>query len=113
MVNGEADFNISRGVQQGDVLSPLLFNCALESVMKRWEEKLRDHGWDVLSRMRTQRLTSVRYADDFMLFTKSSVEAVDMVKLLQEELRRAGLDMNAKNTQVLTTDTEWLLRQHP
>ena len=113
VVDEEADFHVSRGVRQEDVLSPLLFNCALESVMRKWKEKLRDHGWDVLSRTQTQRLTNVRYADDLMLFAKSLDEAVDMVNLLQEELRKAGLDMNAKKTKVMTTDSEHYLREHP
>lgn len=37
-------FQIGRGVRQGNVLSPLLFNAALEMVMRRWIPRLQDHG---------------------------------------------------------------------
>ena len=58
-------------------------------------------------------MTNVRYADDLMLFAKSLDEAVDMVNLLQEELRKAGLEMNAKKTKVMTTDGEYYTKAHP
>ena len=35
-LGGPDSFDIRRGVRQGDVLSPLLFNSALEIVMRRW-----------------------------------------------------------------------------
>ena len=38
VVGGDRTFPITRGVRQGDVLSPLLFNCVLEDAMREWKK---------------------------------------------------------------------------
>jgi hypothetical protein len=40
-------FNIPRGVKQGDVLSPMLFNFGLEHAMRNWKQFLKSHGLHV------------------------------------------------------------------
>ena len=97
-------FNIERGVRQGDVLSPMLFNSALESVMRRWKARLRNHG--LLPSPEHERLTNLRYADDLLLFAWSLEDATYMLDCLVEELSAAGLSVNAKKTKVMTTDAE-------
>ena len=41
---GKHNFRINRGVRQGDILSPLLFNAVLEQAMRKWKHKLDSHG---------------------------------------------------------------------
>ena len=86
IVAEQAEFEISRGVRQGDVLSPLLFNCALDDVMEKWKARLLEHGWDISPGSGAERLTNVRYADDVMLFAKGLDEAIQMMDQLHEEL---------------------------
>ena len=99
--NGSRTFQINRGVCQGDVLSSLLFNAALEIVFQRWKEKLRNHGWHIGSNQ--ENLTNTRYADDVLLYAKSMKELKEMLELLLDELRHVGLEMHESKTKILSS----------
>ena len=92
---------IQRGVKQGDIMSPLLFNCGLGVAMNRWKRQLVAHGFDV---NRLGRLTNIRYADDLILFPKSSAELVDMIELLSEEFAQIALTLDLAK-KIVTTFT--------
>ena len=94
-------FSIERGVRQGDVLSSLLFNAALEAVFVKWKQRLGEHGWHIGNH--TENLTNTRYADDVLLYAKSLRELQEMLQLLHDELRRVGLEMHESKTKVLTS----------
>ena len=114
LLEGALPFAIQRGVRQGDVLSPLLFNAALESVMRRWLRRL-ENRYGILLREgnSTHRLTDVRYADDLLLFARSAHEAMLMLEALQMELAVAGLSINASKTKVFTTDPVVMNSEEP
>ena len=78
--NGSAEFDILRGVKQGDTLSSLLFNAGLEHAFKKWKSRLKDHG--ILFAYDKERLTNIRYADDILLFGKTFDEILDMLGIL-------------------------------
>ena len=99
-------FDITRGVKQGDVLSPMLFNSGLEHAMRNWKQSLKSHGLHVGA---VDRLTNIRYADDLLLFAKSWKELVEMLELLVVELNRVGLQLNTSKTKLFTTS----YLQHP
>ena len=75
LVQGK-QFPIKRGVKQGDILSPLLFNNGLEHAMRKWKRHVQHCGLhcgdDELS-------TNVRYADDLMLYARSDSDFATMV----------------------------------
>ena len=98
-VNGKT-FPIQRGVKQGDVISPLLFNAGLEHAMRKWKLRLQHCGFDLGN---GEILTNVRYADDLMLYAKHCDELVFMMGIVIEELSSVGLHLNTSKTKILTT----------
>ena len=70
-------FRIMRGVRQGDILSPLLFNAALEQALRDWKCKLTNEGIGLSPN--EGRLTNIRYVDDLLLFAQSFDEAMGML----------------------------------
>ena len=93
-------FPIRRGVKQGDVISPILFNAGLEHAIRMWKARLIDHGIDIGS---TANLTNVRFADDLMIYAKSWRELVIMLESLEADLASVGLSLNAAKTRIFTT----------
>ena len=91
-VRGGSYFQIQRGVKQGDVISPMLFNAGLEKAMRSWKQRLTNHG--ILVSANSPRLTNTRYADDIMLYGKSLSEVQTMISWLIEELQIVGLQVN-------------------
>ena len=104
VLSDDRRFPISRGVRQGDVLSPLLFNSVLESAIQSWKRKLSsDCGVALVPDAEAERMTNIRFADDLLLFAKSMQEAVQMVDLLVEALREYGLELNMQKTKLMST----------
>ena len=64
-------FPIKRGVKQGDVLSPLLFNAGLEHAMKKWKFRVQPCGPHC---GHNELFTKVCYADNLTLYAKSDTD---------------------------------------
>ena len=102
-VNESKEFPIERGVKQGDILSPMLFNAIMEVLVHRWKQRVIDGGW--LVDVNLPRLQATRFADDVILYARSRDEVQEMLSLFQIELARMGLQLNMKKTKILTNDT--------
>ena len=96
-------FRITRGVRQGDVLSALLFNVALDAALDKWRSKLNGHGLRLSDDVSIPKLTNVRYADDLLLFSPTLSTGVEMLELLMEALADYGLEINTKKTKIFST----------
>ena len=81
------------------MISPLLFNAALEHALRKWKRKVAGQGFQLGG---TERLTNTRYTDDIMPFAKSVEKLVDMLELLYPELASVGLELNVAKTKILT-----------
>ncbi|MCI30164.1 RNA-directed DNA polymerase (Reverse transcriptase), partial [Trifolium medium] len=76
-------FNCSRGVRQGDPLSPLLF-CIAEEVLSRGISKLVENGQlDLIKGSRTCHVPSHSlYADDVMIFCNGKLSGLEALRVL-------------------------------
>lgn len=76
----------ARGIPQGAVISPFLCNVYLTS-------------WD--NRMAAKNLPFVRFADDFLVFSRSQAGAIKARVYVEKELKRLGLSLNPEKTRVV------------
>ena len=85
---------IRRGVRQGCVLSPDLFNIYSEMIMRELEdlEGIKIGG---------KNITNVRYADDTALIADSESKLQSLVDCLVRESNIKGLNVNITKTQVM------------
>jgi hypothetical protein len=93
-------FRIERGVRQGDPISPILFNSALEDLMRKlssqWAKK-KGYGIQVDNR----KLTNLRFADDLLLCANSFASAKSMLSDLMRVAEEYGLEVHETKTKFM------------
>ncbi|XP_047991511.1 DNA repair protein RAD50-like [Leguminivora glycinivorella] len=87
-----APIQISAGVKQGCLLSPLLFIILLDDVMRRVVKTPRGISWH------TKVLEDLDYADDIVLISPSLAHLKAKLESLQEEAEAMGLRINRRKT---------------
>jgi len=92
--NMSESLEIKRGVRQGCVLSPALFNMYTEYIFKHIEELT---GVKIGGR----NINNLRYADDTVLLAESEDDLQKIVNIVNEESKKFGLLMNAKKTKTM------------
>ena len=83
-------FQIGKGVHQGCILSPCLFNLYAEYIM-------RNAGLDeAQSRIKITRrnINHLRYADDTTLMAESEEELKSLLMKVKEESEKSGVKLN-------------------
>ena len=95
--NGEHSkfFKIEKGVRQGCILSPHLFNLYTEQIMR--EADLDDMG----IRIGGRNFTNLRYADDTALMADNITSMRRILHRVDESGRKKGLSLNALKTKVM------------
>ena len=89
---------ICKGVRQGCILSPLLFNIYTETIMRDVLEKL-DKGIGIVGR----KVTNLRYADYTILIAGTKDYLTELITKVKRASEEAGLYLNVKKTKVMNT----------
>ena len=92
-------FQIEKGVCQGCILSPCLFNLYAEYIM-------RNAGMDeAQTRIKIARrnINNLRYADDTTLMVESEEELKNLLMKVKEESEKVGLKLNIQKTKIMAS----------
>lgn len=92
-------FKIGKGVRQGCILSPLLFNLYAETIRRKLDLDESIIGVKIGGR----NINNLRYADDTTLLAESVQDLEDLILRVKEESERMGLYLNVKKTKIMTT----------
>ena len=83
-------FQIGKGVHQGCVLSPCLFNVYAEYIMRNARLDEAQAGVKIAGRS----VSNLRYADDTTLMAESEEELKSLLMKVKEDSEKAGLKLN-------------------
>ena len=89
-------FRIGKGVHQGYILSPCLFNLYGEYIMRNARLDESQAGINTARR----NINNHRYADDSTLTTESEKKLKSLLTRVKEESEKAGLNLNIKKTKI-------------
>ena len=86
-------FKIGKGVHQGCILSPCLFNLYAEYIMRNAGLDEAQAGIKIARR----NINNLRYADDTTLMAESKEELKSLLMKGKEKSEKAGLKLNIQN----------------
>ena len=88
---GTADwFKIEKGIRQGCLLSPCLFNLYAEYIIRNAGK----YELQVGIKIGRRNINNLRYADDITLMAESEEELKSLLMRVKEESERASLKLN-------------------
>lgn len=108
-IDGEhtEDIQIQRGVRQGCILSPILFNLYSEFIFREALENI-DEGIP----LNGVRVNNIRYADDAIVFADTQEGLQALMDKVVEVSKRYGLEMNVNKTKLLVVSKEQINNAH-
>ena len=92
-------FQTGKGVRQGCVLSPFLFNLYVEYIMRNAGLDEAQAGIKIAKR----NSNNLRYADDITLMAESEEELKSLLMKLKEESEKAFLELNIQKTKIMAS----------
>ena len=98
-------FQIGKGVRQGCVLSPCVFNLYAEYIMRNTGLNEAQTGIKIAGR----KINNLRYADDTTNMAESEEELKCLLMKVKEESEKVGLKLNIQKTKIMATSpiTSW------
>ena len=100
-------FQIRKGVRQGCILSPCLFNLYAEYIMRNAGLEETQAGIQNASK----NTNNFRYADDTTLMAESEEELKSLLMKVKEETEQVGLKLSIQNSKIMASGpiTSWQL----
>ena len=98
-------FQVGKGVCQGCILSPCLFNLYAEYIM-------RDAGLEEAQagiKIARRNINNLRYTDDTTLMAESEEELKSILMKVKEESEKVGLKLSIQKTKIMASGpiTSW------
>ena len=106
MINLTTDcFQIGKGICQGCILSPYLFNLYAEYIVQNAGLNEAQAGIKISGR----NINNLRYADDTTLMAESDEELKSLLMKVKEESEKVGLKLNIQKTKIMASGpiTSW------
>ena len=94
-------FQIGKGVHQGYILSPCLFNLNAEYIMRNAGLEETQAGMKIAGR----NIHKLRYADDTTLMAESEEELKSLLMKVKEESEKVGFKLNIQKTKIMASGT--------
>ena len=104
--HGTTDWlQIGKGVRQGCILSPCLFNFYAEYIMRNADLE----EAQALIRIAGRNINNLRYADDTTLIAESKEELKSLLMRVKEESEKVGLKLSIQKTKIMAPSpiTSW------
>ena len=92
-------FQIEKGVRQGCILSPCLFNFYAEYIMRNAGLEEAQAGIKIAKR----NINNLIYADDTTLMAESEEELKSLLMKVKEESEKIGLKLNTQKMKIITS----------
>ena len=98
-------FQIGKGVRQGCILCPSLFNLYVEYIMRKAGLDETQAGIKIAGR----NINNLRYANDTTLLAESEEELKSLLMKMKEESGKVGLKLNIQKTKIMASSpiTSW------
>ena len=90
-----SEFRVKKGVRQGCILSPVLFNAYSEELIN---DALSDYKGVTFNGVR---YTNIRFADDTVVVAESEEELQSMIESINTACEEYGMALNAKKTKTM------------
>ena len=98
-------FQIGKGVPEGYILSPCLFNFYAEYIMRNTGLEEAQPGIKIARR----NINNLRYADDITLMAESEEELKSLLMKAKQKSEKVGLKLNIQKTKIMASGpiTSW------
>ena len=104
-------FKIGKGVHQGCILSPCLFNLDAEYIMRNAGLDEAQAGIKIFRK----NINNLRYADDTTLMAESKEELKSLLMKVKDEGEKVGLKLNIQKIKIVASIsvTSWQIDGEP